>query len=189
MKIFFVITSLSMFFWIFPAVKQYRTELFWYFLVYALMDPFTIIIFSFIKHSRIDFFLTFLLMLSILWPVRNKKSIKILIAIVLLLSLFSFFRDNIFRSNLIITIHVIITYYFIKRTFTFIANSGKINIFHLFLLLEEISIILKILATLISVKTGPVYFVSTSAFQILIAIFFTIYREDNSKLHIDLRNA
>jgi hypothetical protein len=71
----------------------------------------------------------------------------------------------------------------------FTAISGKVNIFHLFLLLEEISIILKTSAVLISFKTGIIYLAVTSAFEILIAIFFTLYREDNSKLHIDLRSA
>jgi hypothetical protein len=70
----------------------------------------------------------------------------------------------------------------------FTANSGKVNIFHLLLLLEEISIILKSSAMLISSKPGLNYYVATSAFQILIAIFFTLYREDNEKLFIDLKS-
>lgn len=191
MKIYFVISSLSMLFWIFPAVKQYKTELFWYFLVFAFTDPVKLIISLQIKHvsnNLIYVFSSFLLMLSVIWFFKNKKSIRILIAVVLSLSLFSFFSDRIFTDTLMISIHVIITYFFIKRTFMFTANKGKVNIFHLILLLEEISIILKSSAMLISLKPGLNYYIATTAFQILIAIFFTLYREDNPKLHIDLRN-
>lgn len=88
-----------------------------------------------------------------------------------------------------ILIHVIITYFFIKRTFTFTANSGRVNIFHLILLLEEISIILKTFTIVISLKPGMSYFIATNAFEILIAIFFTLYKEENEKLFIDLRSA
>jgi hypothetical protein len=186
---YLVIFSLSMFFWIFPAVRQYRTELFWYFLVDAFMDPLSIIIISNIKHTRIDLFLNFLLMLSVLWSVKNKKSIKLLLVVAFSLVLFSYFSDRIFHHSLIISFHTIIAYFFIKRTFMFIANSGKLNMFHLFLLLEEISIILKTSAVLLSLKTGQIYSYTTSAFEILIALFFTLYKEDNPKLHIDLRNA
>ncbi|MHB8929105.1 MAG: hypothetical protein ACYC5R_00715 [Melioribacteraceae bacterium] len=88
-----------------------------------------------------------------------------------------------------ILIHVIITYFFIKKTFAFTANSGKVNIFHLILLLEEISIVLKTSTMLISFNPGYSYYIATNAFEILIAIFFTLYKEENEKLFIDLRSA
>ncbi|MCX6169109.1 MAG: hypothetical protein NTX65_07215 [Ignavibacteriales bacterium] len=192
MKINNIVIYLSIFFWIFPAIKQYKTKLFWYFFVFALTDPVVLIIrplIMFTSNNPVYILSNFLLMLSVLWPFKNKKSIRILIVVVLSLCLFSFFSDHRFYFSLMILGHIIITYFFIKRTFMFIANSGKVNVFHLFLLLEEISIILKTSAVLISLQTGAIYFVATGAFEILIAIFFTLYREDNSKLHIDLRNA
>jgi hypothetical protein len=192
MKFEYIFLYLSMIFWIFPAIRQYRTELFGYFLVYALTDPLSIVthqLMSFTYHDPIYSLFNFLLLFSILWLFKYKYSIRILIAVVFSLSLFSFFSDYIFEYTLSISIHLIITAFFIRRTFIFIANYGKVNIFHLFLLLEEISIILKMSAVLISIKTGTIYYLATGAFEILIAIFFTIYREDNPKLHIDLRNA
>ena len=87
MKTYFVISSLSMFFWIFPAVRQYKTELFWYFFIFAFADPISVIITTQIHYvsniPRTQIFLSFLLMLSVLWSVKNKKSIKILLAVVL----------------------------------------------------------------------------------------------------------
>ena len=193
MKTFFIITSLSMFFWIFPAVRQYKTELFWYFLIFAFADPLILILSTQIHYvsnsPRFQTFLSFLLLLSVLWSFMNKKSIKILAALVLSLVLFSFFSNRTLAYSLIALIHVIITYFFIKRTFVFAANSGKMNIFHLILLLEEISIVLKTSGILISFNPGFSYYIATNAFEILIAIFFTIYREDNEKLFIDLRDA
>ena len=193
MKTYFVISSLSMFFWIFPAVRQYKTELFWYFFIFAFADPISVIITTQIHYvsniPRTQIFLSFLLMLSVLWSVKNKKSIKILLAVVLSLVLFSFFSNRTLAYSIMILIHVIITFFFIKRTFAFTANSGKVNIFHLILLLEEISIILKTSTILISLKPGISYFIATNAFEILIALFFIMYKEDNDKLFIDLRSA
>ncbi|MHB8905112.1 MAG: hypothetical protein ACYC4T_07780 [Melioribacteraceae bacterium] len=193
MKLFFVITSLSMFFWIFPAVRQYKTELFWYFLVFAFADPLSIIITTQIHYvsniPRTQIFFSFLLMLSVLWSFKSKKSIKIFTASVLSLVLFSLFSNRTLAYSLLILIHVIITFFFIKRTFAFTANSGKVNIFHLILLLEEISIVLKTSTMLISFNPGYSYYIATNAFEILIAIFFTLYKEENEKLFIDLRSA
>lgn len=193
MKTSFVISSLSMFFWIFPAARQYKTELFWYFVIFAFSDPLAVIISTQIHYvssiPRFQILYSFLLMLSILWSFMNKKSIKILTVSVLSLVLFSFFSNRTLAYSLIILIHTIITFFFIKRTFAFTANSGKMNIFHLILLLEEISIVLKISAMLISFNPGYSYYILTNAFEILIAIFFTLFREDNTKLHINLRNA
>ena len=193
MKTFFVISSLSMFFWIFPAVRQYKTELFWYFLVFAFSDPLAVIISTQIHYvsniPRFQILSSFLLMLSVLWSVKNKKPIKILTVLVLSLVLFSFFLNRTLAYSLIALIHVIITYFFIIRTLAFTANSGKMNIFHLILLLEEISIVLKTSAILISFNPGFSYYLATNAFEILIAIFFTLYKEENEKLFIDLRSA
>ncbi len=193
MKTLFVITSISMFFWIFPAVKQYKTELFWYFFIFAFTDPLTLIISTQIHNvsnsPRAQTFFSFLLMLSVLWSLKNKKSIKILTSSVLSLVLFSFFTNRTITYSVMILIHVIITYFFIKKTFAFTANSGKVNIFHLILLLEEISIVLKTSTMLISFNPGYSYYIATNAFEILIAIFFTLYKEENEKLFIDLRSA
>jgi hypothetical protein len=191
MIIYFFIPSLSMLFWIFPAARQYKTNLFWYFLVYAFSDPIQLIVFTLSKfiYGKLYIFITFLLLLTVLFPFENKKSIRIMTTVILSLVLFAFFSTKIFTTSLTIFIHVIITYFFIRRTFMFAAINGKVNIFHLFLLLEEISIILKLSAMLISLNPGLIYSIATGAFEILIAIFFTLYREDNPKLHIDLRNA
>jgi len=190
MTIEFIIICLSMFFWIFPAAKQYRTQLFWYFLVFALMDPVTMIIGSTIKTSspQMTMVLSFILLLSVMSSLINKYSTRVLLLAASSLLLFSFFSSRIFATNLMILFHLTIIYFFIRRTFYFIANNGAVNIFHVFLLLEEISIVLKILAVLTEAKTGIAYFYATSFFQVLIAIFFTIFKEDDNKLFIDLKN-
>jgi hypothetical protein len=190
MKIQYIVIYFSMFFWIFPAVRQYKTELFWYFFVLAIHDPITALIWYLLKAKDPyeTIIISFFLLLTVLWSLKSKKSIRILIAVTLSLLLFSLFSSMMTIFYMKILFHMTIIYFFTKRTFMFIANCGKVNIFHLFLLLEEISIVLKMLATLISSQSGLIYLVATNAFEILIAIFFTLYREDNPKLHIDLRN-
>ncbi|MFA7229111.1 MAG: hypothetical protein WC061_08750 [Melioribacteraceae bacterium] len=67
------------------------------------------------------------------------------------------------------------------------AVNGGLNIFHLFLLLEEISIFLKFFVLLFELKTEMAFFITTTAFEILIALFFSFYREDNKKLLVTLK--
>jgi len=186
----YFVLYLSLFFWIFPAVKQYRTELFWYFLIYAALDP-LVFVTSYLRLNVTIYmysFFSILLLLSVIWPFRKRISSKLLIAASFILLTVTNFDSPNSANHAQVYIHLFITFFFIWRTFSFVAETGKANLFHLFLLMEEVSIIFKFLAVIIEIKTGVIFFYATSAFQILIAIFFTLYREDNKKLLVDLRS-
>lgn len=189
MSIQFIILYLSMFFWIFPAVRQYKTEMFWYFLVLALSDPISLILRALrINYPHTTLILYFALLLTVMLPLFKRPSTKAVLFIILTLSIYSFFDSVMFTANVKLLIHVIIIFYFSQRSLLFIKQTDKVNIFHLFLLLEEISIVLKVLAALDGTKTGLAFFVVTNGFQILIAIFFTIFKENDNRLFIDLKN-
>lgn len=85
-----------------------------------------------------------------------------------------------------ITSQTIILVFFIKRAILYIANNQKVNLFHAVLLLYVLTIILKFFVRQVDVNAGSVYFVVTGMFEILIAVFFTIFREDNPRLLIEL---
>lgn len=189
MKVQYIVVYLSILFWIFPAVRQYKTELFWYFLVFALTDPISMILITLktnTPHTTLIF--SFILLFSVLCPLLKKSSTKAVLFVVSTLFIYSFFTSGIFITSLKLLFHIIIIFYFVQRSLSFITKTDKVNIFHLFLLLEEISIVLKILAVLNNAKTGLALFTATGLFQIMIAIFFTLYKEDDSKLFVSLRN-
>ena len=68
----------------------------------------------------------------------------------------------------------------------FSAANGKLNLFHIFLLLEEISIVLKAIFVLFyNVQAFPSFYI-TSIFEYFFALFFSFYREDDERVQIKL---
>ncbi|MEW6702694.1 MAG: hypothetical protein AB1298_08230 [Bacteroidota bacterium] len=77
---------------------------------------------------------------------------------------------------------------FAVKAVRYVALSSMINFFHVVLVFYETSAIMKILAVITDAQTGAAYFYITTIFQMLIGIFFSIFREENSKLLIGLKN-
>ena len=189
MSLQFIIVYLSILFWIFPAIRQYKTEMFWYFLVLALSDPIGLILIAFrTNNPHTTLIISFILLFVVIWSLLKKSSTKAVLFVVSTLFIVSFFVPRIFSTYLALLFHIIIIFYFIQRSLSFITRTNKVNIFHLFLLLEEISIVLKVLAVLNGAKMGITFFLVTNLFEILIAIFFTIFKENDNRLFIDLKN-
>lgn len=179
-----------MFFWIFPAVKQYRTELFWYFLALAASDPISFIfyyakILGLYKGYNIFAFLT---LLSLYGFYRKKTFVRIILLVSFILLILSLLSSVSTQQKTIVLLHVIIFLFFVVKSTKFIADSGKVNIFHIFLMLYETSIILKTLAVLTNSNNGVTFFYATSSFEILIAIFFSMFKENDSRLLIELKS-
>lgn len=190
MSIGYLIILLSMVFWIFPAIRQYKTNLFFYFWILAISDPLVLFLYYFIsvKIYYTQLVLVFFTMLYLYWSSLKKNYVRIVIFLILAFMLVSLFLSPSFIKQVIILINIIILFIFVHRTIVFIAKNGKVNIFHVVLLVYQTSIIMKQIAALTNANTGIVNFYTTSAFQFLVAIFFSIFREENNKLLVDLRN-
>ncbi|MFA7229112.1 MAG: hypothetical protein WC061_08755, partial [Melioribacteraceae bacterium] len=167
---------ISMFFWIFPAARQFKSPLFFFFLTLGFFEPLQVILLSFniAIHFRIIF--AILLLNSALYSENNKKFMKIFLPFSIILVAADYLLFTIPGTYYVLASHFVIIYLFFKRTITSVANSGKLNIFHLMLLLEEFSTVFKIILMFQDAKTGIVLFTLTSIFQYLIVLFFTIYR-------------
>ncbi|MEW6702695.1 MAG: hypothetical protein AB1298_08235 [Bacteroidota bacterium] len=100
----------------------------------------------------------------------------------------SLFLPITFIRQVIILLNVIILFIFVRRTIIFIVLNGKVNIFHVVLLVYQTSIVMKDLDILTNANTGVVNFYATGVFQFLVAIFFSIFKEEDGKLLINLRN-
>ena len=175
-------------FWIFPFVRQYRTELFWYFLVKGLIDPFVVIFNSFSPYIPISTTMNLLLLLSLNYRERSKKVVfAFIISCIALLYISGVSQYSLYYIRFIL-IHSVIIYLFFKRTIIFSAANRNMNLFHIFLLLEEMSTTLKAIFVLSNIANALAFFYITVIFEFICALFFTFYKEDDERLHIKLRH-
>ncbi|MCL4550527.1 MAG: hypothetical protein M1495_18400 [Bacteroidetes bacterium] len=84
--------------------------------------------------------------------------------------------------------HICVAFIFVALLLSYVALNSKVKGYHVVLLLYEVSIILKVLFMVLHVELGLSYFYTTSIFQMLIAVFFSVYKETDNKLLIDLKN-
>lgn len=87
-----------------------------------------------------------------------------------------------------ILLHFCIIAFILNRALLFIHKYLEVRIFHVVLLLYEISVLGKYLSLVMDQSSGIYYFVITNIFEIFIAVFFMIVREEKSRLVIRLTN-
>ena len=190
--ILYSIGAIGALFWIFPAIKQYKTELFWYFFVLAISDPIVISLWFWLhKIIGVDHiypFLLFFMLLALYWSRRKSWYVRTMLSALLLIHIITFSSSTKIHYGVMFLFHLPILSFFLKRSIYCVAETGIVNLFHLTLILYEISIIMKILAIMTNADTGAAFYYVTDIFQILIAVFFSIFREDDKRLIINLRN-
>jgi len=188
--LFLTVSILSQVFWLFPAVRQFKTDLFFYFLILAIMDPLVNVArlspIAIIYNTYV--ILSFLILLMFIYI--NMKKIYFFVAafLSLVLVIFSFYLGITYCYDLLIISHTCILFFLIRRALFFVAANRKVNIFQLVLILYETSIIMKLLAFLTNAEVGQLYFLITTIFEIFIAVFFIIFKEDNQKLLLSIKN-
>lgn len=177
--------------WIFPVIRQYRGNFFYYFLILAVTDPVNRFWFFFTgpsPNAYIYCISSLLLYYSI--DVRNQRISENWVSKLTLL--LTFIAAMLLNTNyhLITTVlHIIILFKFIKIITVKLYNESKLNLFYLTLILYELTIVLKMSLIIVITETGTVFFHITMVFEMLIAVFFMIFKEDNSKIIINLKSA
>ncbi len=170
-KIIYIFNTVA---WLLPPFRQRGCKYFLYFLILALSDPiFGLIDWIHASNSTAYYlFVSTLLLISLL----KKKILLLSLIIVVLLSIYlSNPEIRIFTS----LVHFVILLYLLKEMIVIISRESKIVIFNLILELYEASVLFKFVASYLEI-TGILYFYITTAFEVFIAIFFTIYNEKNS---------
>ena len=190
MTTFYIIMLLSMFFWLFPPIRQFKTELFWYFFILAISDPISVgLVMAGILSQLIGYAIAgFLLVFSLYGSYYKNWHVRSILLVLLIALIPVFFTSMNYHYGIIITLHIVILFFFLRRSIYFIAVHSKLNIFNIMLVLYELSILLKVVTLLANAKTGVAFFYITDIFQILIAIFFSIFKENDSRLFINLKN-
>ena len=173
-----------------PIFRQYKGNFFHYFLILGLADPTAMLcvavfnIQPILIHSIAGVFLFY----SIDDVRQNVKRFWLLNLIIVI----TFTIALLMQLNplfLVLILHFLILIMFIKKLMLKLHQLGEFNWFYLVLVFYEITVLLKVIVFLSGAEIGILYFYLTLAFQFLVAIFFTIFREENQLLRIRLKTS
>ena len=184
-----IIGYISTVFWLLPPIRQFKSQYFIYFLILALSDPvnlFSINVLG-LPNNIIHALAAILLFYSI-----NPNSIDFN-RYWFLHSLFiaSFIIGMLFLNNLlyiVLLIHLMILFKFVKLTLVTIYKINILNIFYVVLMFYELSAVINLSEFLSNSDLRIVIYYMTLSFQILMAIFFTIFTEKSDFLILKLRS-
>lgn len=160
--------------WLGPPFRQKGCKYFLYFLLLAISDP----LYTVIDWFRPTDAATYYSIISTLLLIALVKK-KYLYLLIILLAGVSIFLSNPEIRLFAFAIHFIILLYFLRDFIVIISSESKIVIFNLVLILYEASVLFKFAASYLLIA-GYLFFYATTAFEIFIALFFTIYNEKNS---------
>lgn len=178
----------SMIIWLFPAVRQYGSNLFYYFLILALADP---IAYGLLKIFNIPALDThtiggILLYYSIDIRWENIKKYWVLNLIIIIGFFIAFFT----LSNLLfllIACHLLIFSKFIKYIIIRLHSFSEIDCFYLVLTFYELTFLVSFIVILSHTTIGYIEHYITLVFQLLIGIFFIIFRYNSRFLQLHLK--
>jgi hypothetical protein len=179
---------ISSFAWIFPIFRQYKTRFFYFFLILGLSDPINLlcVLELNVKSGLVHSIASLLLFYSINHSEKKTRfSYTDMLVVILFLSTTVFLAELYFIT---IGIHILILARFIQLFTIILHQKTEINIFCAGLVFYEITVVIKLAIYLSGTYSGVLFSYITLAFQLLIAIFFTIYREDNPHLRVKLKS-
>lgn len=181
----------SVIIWIFPAFRQFKSNLFYYFLLLALADPTAYLFFVLFKINTSvthSVFGGILLLYSVDfdWN-RILKNWIVNLAVVVAFVTALFLLSNLIL--LIIVCHFLILSKFVKHIIIQLHGLSEINSFYLVLVFYELTILVNFIGIVDKTTIGFTLHYITLSFQLLIAIFFILFRSDNKSLVISLKPA
>ncbi len=172
----------SILIWLATPLRQYKKNYFFFFLLYALTDPILILVHLFFHIHPYQAYSIFILLavLSLLkftWIKKYKVYISLAFLINIILSVYANLK---YLSIDLILLNFIILIIFLSKAIFDVYKEDLINVFYFVICVYQISIIMKYVIFATNVKTGIIFFYLTSAFEILIGIYFIFYNERNS---------
>ncbi len=183
MHIALLIIYLSAFAWIFPIFRQYKSNLFYFFLFLGISDPLTIFLFHVFHIPPGIIFVIFapILFYTINIDRQKKFSINSIEIFVFLLTLILFFTvPN--NDVIMLVIYTMILIRVLYKILIELHHKQIVNIFHIVLAFYMTTSVASLLIYLNGDHQAIILFYINLAFQILIAVFFSIFSEDNPKL-------
>ena len=179
------ISIISIVIWLFPLIKQYKTEYFYFFLVLAIADP---LMFAIVLIWKITAQITapfFLLILS--GSLRPKKLLWLPFALIFLFIFVWFIKES--NNALLLTGsigHLIIFMMIISRLIDQLNKRQLLSGFLVLLSIYELINVLKVLIMVTDLLHGITQFYIASFFQILFGLLFSFISVKSSRFDIKL---
>ena len=179
---YFAIIYSSMIVWAIIPFRQYKTEYFIFFLILAISDPIVLTIYSVVHLNplRIYPMLILLATFSLIQFNTIKKNLFLVILITFLSTYASIEASFKILKIILLVIHIAMFFIILKKVIIEAYQNDRIKIFYFVFCIYITSLIMKYLISIVDIKTGMTYFYLTSAFEILIGIYFIIYNVKNS---------
>lgn len=187
MKLALLIFYISTVAWVFPIFRQYKSDLFYFFLFLGLCDPLSIIAGKVLSLPGETIAVIFAPILFYTINVDRKKPFKISkleIFVFILAYTLIFTIDNL--NMIILLVHTLIAIRAIYRIIIDLHYNQKINLVRAVLAFYMITSVASHVVFLNEEYQGWILFYTNLAFQVLIAIFFSIFSENNPKMNIQL---
>ena len=183
MEISTIILYFSAIAWIFPIFRQYRCNLFYFFLILGLSDPITIILLKLFHLVPGYIFVIVAPFLFYAVNINRQKPYTInwleIFIFVLAIGLLPVIQN---QDIITLIIHVLILLRIVTKIIIELHHNQILNIFHLVLAFYMITSVASLIVYLNGDDQAIMLFYINLFFQIPIAIFFSIFSEDNPKL-------
>lgn len=178
-------------FWLVPPIRQFRTPLFYFFLVLVLGDTISLGYGSILgKSIPLAYYVvfSFLLIISLIDKVivKRNKYLILAIGVILVIGLFIVRLETSYYFILFALLHSIIFIMILKLFIMSYVNYSRINFFLLMLLFYQTTVLFKLLNMAIGFADATAFFVITGIAQIIFGLYFSIVRADRSESIIKL---
>lgn len=195
LKITYYLGYFSLILWAIAALRQYGTKYFFYFLAWASADIATVPV-RLIFHSGTNFFyapFSFLALIALL-EISFIKKYWIVITIIFLAICIISLDNNVtgipdiqMLGISVSIIHFLILIVFLKELIIPFVKENLVNIFLIALIFYEITIIAKFLDYITGFTNGYFYYIITTSFELILGLFFIIFKSDDKRLIFQLK--
>lgn len=184
MKLALVILYVSMVVWVLPIFRQYKTNLFYFFLFLGICDPLTSLAITILPIENELIAVIFAPILFYTINIDRTKPFRISkteIFIFILTYSLIYFISNL--NIILLIIHILIALRAIYRIIIDLHYHQKINVVRFVLAFYMITSVVSLLIYLNGDYQALVLFYTNLAFQLLLAVFFSLFSENNPKMN------
>lgn len=170
--------------WVLPIFRQYKTNLFYFFLFLGICDPLTSLAITILPIENELIAVIFAPILFYTINIDRTKPFRISkteIFIFILAYSLIYFISNL--NIILLIIHILIALRAIYRIIIDLHYNQKINIVRFVLAFYMITSVASLLIYLNGDYQALVLFYTNLAFQLLLAVFFSLFSENNPKMN------
>lgn len=175
--------------WFIIPFRQFRQKYFSYFFLIIAGGLITDILMGFdISHTNSIYVFAVFFRVVFIQDKDISKAVKILFIIsFIIICYLEFIGLDYKREFLIIcTFHFLLFIKFLQAFIIQLVKEREISLFLLCLFFYELTLITKYFAIITDLKLGTVYFITTTVFEMLFAVFFCIFKQDSRKILIKI---